>query len=83
MPASILARLIGAVLILIVALELAGLNPRQLPGRGWGLLAGVFSGVIGGAVGTPGPPAVIYMTAQGWSARTIKANLQAFLVVAS
>ena len=80
-PASILARLIGAVLILIVALELAGLNPRQLPGRGWGLLAGVFSGVIGGAVGTPGPPAVIYMTAQGWSGRTIKANLQAFLVV--
>jgi len=80
-PASLLARLIGAVLILVVALEMAGFNPRNLPGRGWGLVAGVFSGVIGGAVGTPGPPAIIYMTAQGWSPRVIKANLQAFLVV--
>lgn len=80
-PASVLARLIGAVLIVIVALELAGLNRKRLPGRGWGLLAGVFSGVIGGAVGTPGPPAVVYLTAQGWSSRSIKATLQAFLVV--
>ena len=80
-PASLLARLIGAVLVAIVALELAGLHPRRLPGRPWGLVAGVVSGVIGGAVGTPGPPAIVYMTAQGWSARTIKANLQAFLVV--
>jgi len=80
-PASLLARLIGAVLIMIVVLDLAGLNPRHLPGRAWGLVAGLFSGVIGGAVGTPGPPAIVYMAAQGWSARTIKANLQAFLVV--
>ena len=80
-PASLLARLIGAVLIMIVVLELAGLNPRHLPGAAWGLVAGLFSGVIGGAVGTPGPPAIVYMAAQGWSARTIKANLQAFLVV--
>lgn len=78
--ASLLARLIGATLILIVALEWTRLNPRSLPGRGWGLLAGVLSGVAGGAVGTPGPPAIVYMAAQGWGARTIKANLQAFLV---
>ena len=32
-------------------------------------------------MGTPGPPAIVYMAAQGWSPRTIKANLQAFLVV--
>jgi uncharacterized membrane protein YfcA len=78
---SLLARLIGAVLVLIVALEWSGLNPRRLPGRAWGLAAGVLSGVVGGAVGTPGPPAILYMAAQGWSPRTIKANLQAFLVV--
>jgi uncharacterized protein len=79
--ATALARLIGSVLILIVALEWSGLSPRRLPGRAWGLGAGVLSGVVGGAVGTPGPPAIVYMAAQGWSARTIKANLQAFLVV--
>lgn len=79
--ATLLARLIGAVLVLIVILEWSGLGPRRLPGRGWGLLAGVLSGVVGAAVGTPGPPAILYMAAQGWSARTIKANLQVFLVV--
>ena len=79
--ASQLARLIGAVLVLIVALEWSGLNPRQLPGRAWGLAAGLLSGVVGGAVGTPGPSALLYMAAQGWSPRTIKANLQAFLVM--
>ena len=79
--ASVLARLIGAVLVLIVALEWSGLSPRRLPGHAWGLAAGLLSGVVGGAVGTPGPPAIVYMAAQGWSPRTIKANLQAFLVV--
>ena len=79
--ATFLARLIGAVLIVIVALEWSGLSPRRLPGRAWGLGAGVLSGVVGAAVGTPGPPAIVYMAAQGWSPRTIKANLQAFLVV--
>jgi uncharacterized membrane protein YfcA len=79
--ATFLARLIGAVLIVIVALEWSGLGPRRLPGRAWGLGAGVLSGVVGAAVGTPGPPAIVYMAAQGWSPRMIKANLQAFLVV--
>lgn len=79
--ATLLARLIGAVLVVIVALEWSGLSPRRLPGRAWGLGAGVLSGVVGAAVGTPGPPAIVYMAAQGWSPRTIKANLQAFLVV--
>jgi uncharacterized membrane protein YfcA len=79
--AAVLARLIGLALVLIVALEWSGRSPQRLPGRAWGLAAGVLSGVVGGAVGTPGPPAIVYMAAQGWSARTIKANLQAFLVV--
>jgi len=79
--ATMLARLIGSVLVLIVALEWSGRSPRRLPGRAWGFAAGVLSGAVGGAVGTPGPPAIVYMAAQGWSARTIKANLQAFLVV--
>jgi uncharacterized membrane protein YfcA len=67
--ATLLARLIGAVLVLIVALEWSGRSPQRLPGRAWGLAAGALSGVVGGAVGTPGPPAIIYI------------NLQAFLVV--
>jgi len=80
-PASVLTRLIGLMLLVAVALEWRGLYPERLAGRHWGLGAGVLAGVIGGAVGTPGPPVIVYATTQGWSPRTIKANLQAFFVV--
>lgn len=80
-PVSTLDRLIGAVLVVVVVLEWAGLYPERLRGRAWGLGAGFLAGVGGGAVGTPGPPAVLYSTTQGWSPQTIKANLQAFFFV--
>jgi uncharacterized membrane protein YfcA len=37
--------------------------------------------VLGGAVGFPGPPTIIYAATQDWGPRTFKANLQAFFVV--
>ena len=79
--ASMLNRLIGLMLVIVVVLELAGRLPRRLERRGWGLGAGILAGLIGGAVGLPGPPVIIYATAQGWSPRTFKANLQAFFIV--
>ena len=81
LPVTTLNRLIGVVLIGVVALEWLGVYPARLPGRGWALGAGVAAGVMGAAVGTPGPPVVLYAAAQGWSPRTIKANLQAFFLV--
>jgi uncharacterized membrane protein YfcA len=81
LPANALNRLIGAVLLAVVALEWLGVHPERLRGRGWALGAGVVAGVLGGAVGTPGPPVVLYAAAQGWSPRTIKANLQIFFIV--
>lgn len=80
-PASVLNRLIGLMLVIVVTLEFAGRLPRRLEGRGWGLGAGVLSGLIGGAVGLPGPPVVIYAATQAWSPRTFKANMQAFFIV--
>jgi uncharacterized membrane protein YfcA len=80
-PIAALNRLIGATLVAVVVLEWAGLNPRELAGRGWRLGAGMLAGVAGAAVGTPGPPVILYSATQGWSPRTIKANLQAFFVV--
>lgn len=79
--ASVLNRLIGGMLVVAVLLEWRGLFPAKLEGRRWGLGAGALAGVIGGAVGTPGPPVVLYATTQGWSPRAIKANLQAFFLV--
>jgi hypothetical protein len=81
LPPDVLKRLIGLVLLAIVALEWRGLYPARLKGRGWGFGAGLAAGLIGGAVGTPGPPVILYAAAQDWSPRTVKANIQAFLIV--
>lgn len=80
LPLSALNRLIGLVLVIVVALELRGVMPTRLVGRAWGLATGVLAGVIGGAVGTPGPPIVVYATTQGWSPRAMKANTMGFFV---
>ena len=81
LPPSALNRLIGLMLVVAFVLEVRGLYPRKLDGRRWGVGAGVVAGAIGGAVGLPGPPVVLYAATQGWSARAVKANLQAFFVV--
>jgi uncharacterized protein len=80
LPVSALNRLIGLVLVAVVVLE----HYRALPalsGRGWALGAGFLAGVIGGAVGTPGPPVIVYATTQQWTPRTLKANIMTFFVV--
>jgi len=81
LPEAALNRLIGLMLVIAFVLEVRGLYPRKLEGRRWGIGAGVLAGAIGGAVGLPGPPAVLYGATQAWSARALKANLQAFFVV--
>ena len=81
LPASTLTRLIGVTLLVIVALEWLGFYPERLGGRRWALAAGLAAGVAGGAVGTPGPPVILYTASQGWSPRAVKATLQAFFLV--
>lgn len=81
LPAAALTRMIGLTLLVIVLLEWAGVAPTRLAGRGWALGAGAAGGVTGGAVGTPGPPVILYVASQRWSPRAVKATLQAFFVV--
>src|SRR5688572_18128523 len=80
LPATALTRLIGLTLLGIVALEWLGFYPERLTDRRWALAAGVAAGVAGGAVGTPGPPVILYTAAQGWAPRAVKATLQAFFL---
>ena len=78
LPASWLRRLIGGILMGVVLLEWRDLYPRTVSGRAWGVAAGVVSGLLGGAIGTPGPPVILYAAAQGWPPRAMKATLQGF-----
>ena len=80
-PPALLNRMIGLMLIAVVVTEFAGKFPRRLEGEAWGIGAGMLSGLIGGAVGLPGPPVVVYAATQPWSARTFKANMQGFFIV--
>ena len=79
LPASWLRRLIGCFLMGVVLIEWRDLYPRTVSGRSWGVAAGVVSGLLGGAIGTPGPPVILYAAAQGWPPRAMKATLQGFL----
>jgi uncharacterized protein len=81
LPASALNRVLGVVLLAVVALEMRGRLGARLQGRGWALAAGFVAGITGGAVGTPGPPVVVYAASQDWNARALKANVSAFLLV--
>jgi uncharacterized protein len=81
LPISALNRILGAVLIVVTALELRGRMPTRWDGRAWGIGAGFLAGIIGGAVGTPGPPIIVYAMTRGWAPRTMKANITAFLLV--
>jgi uncharacterized membrane protein YfcA len=81
LPPGLLKRLIGVILIAIVVIEWRQLYPQQLAGRHWGVVAGIAAGVLGGAVGTPGPPVILYVMTQGWSPRATKGTLQAFFLV--
>jgi len=80
-PGNVVNRIIGFVLVVVALLEWRGLYPGRLHGWYWGLGAGVLAGLLGGGFGTPGPPVILYSTTQGWSPRTIKANLQAFFTL--
>jgi uncharacterized membrane protein YfcA len=80
-PPSLLKRLIGVILITIVIIEWRRAYPRRLVGRYWGLAAGGLAGLLGGAIATPGPPVILYVVAQGWPPRALKATLQAFFLV--
>jgi uncharacterized membrane protein YfcA len=81
LPAQAINRLIGVILVTITALEWLRVTPRRLAGARWGYGIGVLAGVLGGAVGTPGPPVVLYAAAQAWSPRAMKAHLLAFFTV--
>src|SRR5205814_8751207 len=81
LPASTLTRLIGVVLLVVVALEWLGVYPERLAGRGWALGAVLAAGPLGAAVGTPGPPVALYIASHGWSRRTITANPRAVFPV--
>ncbi|MCB9732036.1 MAG: sulfite exporter TauE/SafE family protein [Deltaproteobacteria bacterium] len=60
----------------------ARLGGRHVSDR-WGYLAGLLSGVLGGAFNTGGPPLAVYVTMKDWSKDATKATLQVLFALTS
>ena len=70
--------LLGLMLISYALYRLL-LNPKTRKlGKGWGVIAGFFTGAISAAFSAGGPPTIIYTTLTGWSKHEIKATLSLF-----
>lgn len=81
------ARVKQAVGVMLLALLLTRsvmrATPRPRLAFGWGLLAGVTSGILSGVSGMGGPPLVLYALAHDWSKDRFRAFLWSqFLLVA-
>src|SRR2546427_3665512 len=81
LPASALTRLIGLVLLAVVALEWLGGYPARLPGRRWALGAGVAAGGAGRRGGNPRPPGRVVPASPGGGPPATKAHLPAFFLL--
>ena len=76
-------------LLLVLGVVMAGyalyalLNLRlpRLEHPAWAYLAGFLAGILGGAYGVAGPPAIIYGNCRGWKPDEFKSNLQGLFLV--
>jgi hypothetical protein len=83
LPEETLRTFIGAVVVLSVPtiFWIRKLQPEGPPARRWAVLAGVLSGVFGGAVAIDGPPVVAYVAIAQRSKSTRYASLLAYFFI--
>jgi len=67
---------VGAALLLALVLWSAvRVQPRERLAPGWGVAAGLGSGLLGGSVGMGGPPCVLWALGHRWSSEQLRASL--------
>lgn len=70
--------ILGAIVVVFVLSRWRGWKPkRMLPGAvTW--ITGFFSGILGAAYNTNGPPVIMLLSARGWSPAVFRATLQSY-----
>jgi uncharacterized membrane protein YfcA len=76
LPARWITLALGILLVLVGAFYMLLPAVRWVPGLRWGYLFGFFSGLLGGAFTTGGPPVVIYATLRRLPPDEFRATLQ-------
>lgn len=69
---------LGVVLILFALYEMFGKSLKKEIHPRWEFFVGFYSGLFGGSINAPGPPAIIYCSLQPWQKDTIKSILVTF-----
>lgn len=75
--------ILGIVLIIFVLMSLTNIVKSSGINVRWGYVFGLFSGLLGGAFNTNGPPVLIYFYLQGWDKIKLKASITGFFLVST
>ncbi|OIQ51625.1 Sulfite exporter TauE/SafE [Pseudodesulfovibrio hydrargyri] len=82
-PAQGLSICVGVIMVAFTSYQfLARPKPRSF-GKRLTVLAGFFSGVLGGSLGVSGPPVIVYTALQPWTKDRAKATLACFFALSN
>lgn len=80
---NLILKILAVIILLFVVINATPfIKPFNIK-NGWGIVFGFFSGVLGGAFNTNGPPILIYLYLKDWDKFKQKASITAFFIVAS
>lgn len=81
LPENIIKGILGLALILFGVFNLTGITLPKLKGKWLALPFGFFSGILGGAYNTNGPPIVIYGLLRAWNKKKFRVTLQGYFLL--
>jgi len=81
MEPGFIMKIMGTVLILFSAYKVLAPEFKLVFSRIWAVPTGVLSGLLGAAIGTDGPPVVVYAALKPWSKEQVVGMLQSFFVI--
>lgn len=76
-------RMLGVFIVAFVLLNHFNIIKQIRMNVNWGYLFGLFSGVLGGAFNTNGPPIIIYFYLQGMNKEELKASITGYFIFTS
>lgn len=80
---DLILKILAVIILIFVLLNTTQfIKPFNIDNK-WGILFGFFSGLLGGAFNTNGPPILIYFYLKDWDKFKQKASITGFFIVAS